>query len=244
MSKERRPSIQQLPLDLKMSFWVLEKIAARYCIPTEPSKVLGKENIPQGPHVIASNHRGVLEGLVLLKTWPEWIHFMGKVEAFDYPVIGYLFKRAKFFPIKRGFVDRQPLGLAAKFLADGKAVGIMPEGTRGEKHELAELKEFKRGAAQVAINARVPIVPVGIIGTEAYVPLIDKQSLGRTLEELRETKKNKGEPPLEMAIGEPITLHLEWEVERGTGNYSEKLTVLTDTVEKRIKGLVELLESS
>jgi 1-acyl-sn-glycerol-3-phosphate acyltransferase len=116
---------------------------------------------------------------------------MGKSELFWFP-LGAIIRAGGAFPVRRGERDEEAIETAVGLARDGHAVVIFPEGTRRQKgirkkHEA----RWHTGAARIALEADVPLVPAGIAGTDrlgrlgplrvAYgppVPLADLGALG------------------------------------------------------------------
>ncbi|WP_027084981.1 lysophospholipid acyltransferase family protein [Cohnella panacarvi] len=120
----------------------------------------GVNHIPkEGPVVLCSNHKSVIDP-VTLGTWvPRKVHYMAKEELFRVPVLGPLILRLGAFPVKRGGVSKEAIRKAISLLSEGKVMGIFPEGTRNENVGMG-----KRGAVSMAIRAKAQVVPVALIG--------------------------------------------------------------------------------
>jgi putative phosphoserine phosphatase/1-acylglycerol-3-phosphate O-acyltransferase len=99
------------------------------------------------------------------------VRFLGKKEVFDAPVIGTLAKAMGGIRVDRGTGSDEPLEAAADALAAGQLVALMPQGTipRGPAFFDPELKG-RWGAARLAAQTRVPVIPVGLWGTEKVWP--------------------------------------------------------------------------
>lgn len=169
-------------------------------------QMAGRENIPQdnsSAYIVAMNHLGWVEGLVLLKVFPRWIHWMAKEESFNSQILGPFFRFLTFFPVRRGEVDRQALRTAFDLLGANEILGMAPEGTRGREEEFGVLKKAKEGVIYIAHQSRVPIIPVAVWGTETIFPLIEENGL--KIEELVNFRR----PEVSVNIGEPFTDHLE-----------------------------------
>ncbi|OOK75796.1 bacterial lipid A biosynthesis acyltransferase family protein [Mycobacterium kansasii] len=123
--------------------------------------VSGVENVPaSGGAVVAINHTGYLDftfaGLPAYQQGlGRKVRFMAKQEVFDHKVTGPIMRRLRHIP-----VDRQEgaasYEAAVRMLKDGELVGVYPEATISRSFEI---KEFKSGAARMAVEAGVPIVP-------------------------------------------------------------------------------------
>lgn len=134
---------------LRVLCWLLFRLEAR-----------GIHNIPSdGPVVLCSNHKSVIDP-VTLGTWvPRKVHYMAKAELFKVPLLGPLIRSLGAFPVKRGGVSKEAIRTAISLLEEGKVMGIFPEGTRNENVGMG-----KRGAVAMAIRAKAQVVPVAIVG--------------------------------------------------------------------------------
>lgn len=127
--------------------------------------VRGIENIPcTGGVLLAMNHLGDADSLLVFGFTPRPLTIIGKSEILDWPVLGWLVQFFGMLPIRRGQPDRVGLKLALDVLESGGALLIAPEGR--ESHSKA-LEPAKGGAAFLAIQSGVPIVPIAITGTES-----------------------------------------------------------------------------
>ncbi len=122
---------------------------------------VGLENVPaEGGFILASNHIHALDPAVIgsgIKN--RQLHFMGKKELFEKPIIGWIFKKANGFPVARGAVDTKSLDYAARIVKEGHVLGIFPEGTRSKD---AKPKRPKRGISVIARAAKADVLPVSI----------------------------------------------------------------------------------
>jgi 1-acyl-sn-glycerol-3-phosphate acyltransferase len=127
-------------------------------------RVVGREHVPAtGAYVIAPSHRSMLDIPVAGSITSRRIRFMGKAPLFRVPVLGAIFRALGGFPVERDGSDRAPLRESLRILQAGEPLVVYPEGTRQNGREIAELQP---GAAYLAAKAGVPIVPLGIAGTE------------------------------------------------------------------------------
>jgi len=88
---------------------------------------------------------------------------MAKEELFRFRFIGYFIRGFGAFPVHRGQLDRKALRQADQLLANGMALVTFPEGTRSKS---GQLQPAFSGSALIALRSGVPILPVGISGTE------------------------------------------------------------------------------
>ncbi|HWV27862.1 MAG TPA: lysophospholipid acyltransferase family protein [Aeromicrobium sp.] len=121
----------------------------------------GQGYVPdEGPVIIASNHVGWLDGPLLFIKAPRKVHALVKEEEFEGRT-GRLLSVISQIKIARDRVDTGAMRRAASALAAGQAVGIFPEGTRGD----GELTQIKSGIGYLALVSGAPIVPLAMFGT-------------------------------------------------------------------------------
>lgn len=126
--------------------------------------VRGREFFPaEGPVLLVANHIGFVDPPLIGSLCPRPVHFMAKEELFRNPFVRWVVTNYGAFPVRRGEGDRHAYQTTLKLLRAGKVVGIFPEGTRSRTGALIPAHP---GAAAIAIRAGVPIVPVGVWGTE------------------------------------------------------------------------------
>lgn len=159
----------------------------------------GLENLPaDGGVIVCSNHRSYFDPLALgmaLRKGGRNVRFMAKKEVVDAPLVGDLAKAVGSIRVDRGTGSTQPLEDAQIALVAGEAVGIFPEGTIPRKGEPSLVG--KKGAARLAAATGVPVIPVGLMGTELVWPRDSK--LPRVA--------NLTEPPtVSVKVGQPVRL--------------------------------------
>ncbi len=126
-------------------------------------EVKGKENVPlRGAILVSANHLSLMDPPVVGVSLGRSTIFMAKEELFRSKVSGYFISRLGAFPVRRGRLDREALRQAGQVLSQNQALVMFPEGTRGDGH----LREGFMGAALIATRSNVPVLPVGITGTE------------------------------------------------------------------------------
>jgi 1-acyl-sn-glycerol-3-phosphate acyltransferase len=138
-------------------------------------EIRGKENVPRsGAYVLAPVHRSNIDTLLAGCLTRRRIRFMGKDTLWKYRWSAALFTSLGGFPVHRGAPDREALRICEQAVRDGEPVVLFPEGTRRSGPKLHPLFE---GAAFVAAREGVPIVPVGIGGSEWAMPKGSKRVL-------------------------------------------------------------------
>ncbi len=127
-------------------------------------QVKGKENVPsEGALIVVANHINAVDPPLLGVSLSRKVIFMAKEELFRSKFIGYFVRDFGAFPIRRGQLDMKALRLADQVLAQGLVLVMFPEGTRSRN---GQLQRALPGSALIATRSRVPILPVGITGTE------------------------------------------------------------------------------
>ena len=130
-------------------------------------KVEGRENIPlTGPIILATNHVNLFDPFFLIFSFPRWINFMAKEELFRSPFLRPWLYWAGTLPIRRGgkIRDKQKMLKSARdALEKGFILGMFPEGGRSRD---GKLRKGKPGSAVIASKTNVPLLPVGIAGTD------------------------------------------------------------------------------
>jgi 1-acyl-sn-glycerol-3-phosphate acyltransferase len=134
----------------------------------------GRENLPAtGGYVLACNHISNLDPWpVGLPLWPRrWLRFMAKSELYWWPV-KYLLDGAGAFPVHRGLADVEAIETAVRLAAEGHVVVMFPEGTRRSKGLVKKhIARPRSGAARIALEADVPLVPCAVVGTDRLIRL-------------------------------------------------------------------------
>jgi 1-acyl-sn-glycerol-3-phosphate acyltransferase len=134
----------------------------------------GKENLPEsGGYVLSANHLSNLDPWPLgLPLWPKrQVRFMAKAELFRAPLSPVL-RLLGAFRVQRGFGDDSAINTAVGLARDGEVVAIFPEGTRREKGLLRRRRARPHtGAARIALEAGVPLIPAAIAGTDRLTRL-------------------------------------------------------------------------
>src|SRR5215204_4262975 len=139
--------------------WVL-KAAILVCFRL---RRLGREHIPEGGVILASNHRSFLDPFAIGCCLRRPIYFVAKQELFKNPLLGWVLNCLGAFPIKRGAADEESVATSLALLERGEAVVIFPEGTRIRTGSLAPPK---RGVGRLALQSGSPVVPIAVTNSE------------------------------------------------------------------------------
>jgi 1-acyl-sn-glycerol-3-phosphate acyltransferase len=128
----------------------------------------GREHLPDGGYVLAANHNSNFDPWPLgIPLFPKrFLRFMAKSELFWTPFKQFA-TAAGAFPVRRGQADAEAMATAMQLCREGHIVVMFPEGTRRKKG-LRKKYEARAhtGAARIALDANVPLVPAGIVGTD------------------------------------------------------------------------------
>jgi 1-acyl-sn-glycerol-3-phosphate acyltransferase len=128
-------------------------------------EIKNKELIPEtGPVLVCAAHHSILDMFFLGYKLNRWINWMAKEELFKNPVLSYVLKKLGAFPVKRGKGDVGSIKTAYKLLEQGEVVGIFPQGTRTKTLE-SQKARIKPGAAMLAVNTGVKILPAAVKGS-------------------------------------------------------------------------------
>lgn len=139
-------------------------------------RIEGLEHVPRtGGVILASNHLSFVDSVVIPSVVPRKVVFLAKSDYFTGHGLRGALQRAWFEGLGMLPVDRDDtraaltsLDTALEVLGRGEAFGIYPEGTRSRD---GRLYRGRTGVAHLALTAGVPIVPVGLIGTERIQPV-------------------------------------------------------------------------
>lgn len=185
--------------------------------------VTGLHHVPRtGGVLLASNHLSFVDSVVIPVVVPRKVVFLAKSDYFDGPGVKGALSKAWFRGLGMLPVDRDDtkaalasLDTALEVLGNGEAFGIYPEGTRSRD---GRIYRGRTGVAHLALTAGVPVVPVGLVGTEKLQPVGSR--LPRVVK-------------IEVAFGEPIQVEHRFDgVPLGKAR-----RVLTDEVMSAIQAL-------
>lgn len=131
-----------------------------------PLRVYGSERVPAtGGVVLAINHFSWLDPPAFGAACPRNIRYMAKIELHQVKLIGPFIRSFGAFSVRRGESDRDAVRLMRQCVQDGDALGLFVEGTRQRSGVPGEVQP---GAAMVALQERVPIVPAAIHGSQFW----------------------------------------------------------------------------
>ena len=179
--------------------------------------VYGKERVPrEGGLVIACNHFSWIDPPALGAACPRTIYYMAKVEAHVVPGLGHLIRAFGCFPVRRGESDREAVRTMREIVRDGLALGLFVEGTRQRSGVPGEVQP---GAAMVALQEGVPVIPAAVHGSQNW-------KLGNF-------------HPVSIAWGEPMTFA---GLPRGGRGYKQASAEIQAEIRRLWEWLVEMHE--
>lgn len=157
-----------------------------------PVRVEGAGHVPEvGPVVLAANHRSFMDSIFLAAAVSRPVSFLAKAEYFERRRSAWAFRATGQIPLRRGSPSgaRAAMEAALGLLSRGGVVGVYPEGTRSRD---GALHRGRLGPMRLATASGAPIVPVGLVGTDAV------QMPGEMLPHLRR--------PVTVRFGAPLRI--------------------------------------
>ncbi|MCP2262488.1 1-acyl-sn-glycerol-3-phosphate acyltransferase [Streptoalloteichus tenebrarius] len=199
-----------------MFYWVLRRLLGAIVRWVYRPTIEGLENVPaEGPVILAPNHLSFADSLVIPLVVPRQVSFLAKAEYFTGRgpkgwLTRWFFTTMGMVPVERGNgrAAKDSLDTALEILAEGRAFGIYPEGTRSQD---GQLHRGHVGVARLALASGAPVVPVGLIGTDQLQPV------GTKVPRVR---------PVTIRFGKP----LDFSRYEGVGNNLPMLRAVTDQI--------------
>lgn len=153
-----------MQLHYRIQWLLLQPIARSYF----HLKTFGVDKIPPvGPVLLAVNHVSHLDPLLIAIGLKRQVHFLAKEELFSIPVLNWWLRWNGVNPVARRNADLKSLRRCLKWLDEGRALVVFPEGTRSEDGKLQPLED---GAAWLSVKSCVPLLPLFIHGTFEAMP--------------------------------------------------------------------------
>jgi 1-acyl-sn-glycerol-3-phosphate acyltransferase len=183
-----------------------------------PLRNYGTERVPlEGGVVLAFNHFSWIDPPAFGAASPRTIYFMAKIEAHTVPGLGQLIRAFGTFSVRRGESDREAVRIMRQIVRDGNALGLFVEGTRQRSGIPGEAQP---GAAMVALQEDVPVVPAAIHGSQDWKP--------------------GNFHPVSIAWGEPMRFE---GLPKGGKGYREASAQIQDELHRLWRWLVEVHEA-
>lgn len=134
-----------------------------------PAKVYGKDKVPSsGAFIIAPLHRSDIDFLIAARITRRRLRFLAKASIFVNRPFSWLIETLGAFPVRREATDRKAFDRSLEVLLAGEPLVLFPEGTRRTGPVVGPVRE---GAAYLALRAGVPIVPLGLAGSDEALPI-------------------------------------------------------------------------
>jgi 1-acyl-sn-glycerol-3-phosphate acyltransferase len=131
-------------------------------------RIEGREHIPRtGAFILAPVHRSYVDTPIAACVSRRRLRFMGKDSVWKSRPVGWLASSLGAFPVTRGSADREAMRRSVAVLEAGEPLVLFPE---GERKSGAVVHPLFDGAVYIAVKAGVPIIPVGIGGSERVMP--------------------------------------------------------------------------
>jgi len=135
-------------------------------------EVVDKDRMPSsGPFVLAPVHRSNIDFFLVAALTKTRMRYMGKDSLWKVPLLGRFIAALGAFPVRRGKADREALRTCMTIIENGEPLVMFPEGTRREGDQVDDVFD---GPAYVAARTGVPLVPVGIGGSDKAMPVGSK----------------------------------------------------------------------
>ena len=178
-----------VPLKFRISRPILKAVFRSIFRAMGRVTITGKEHIPYGKrYVVAMNHVSIFDPPLIAAFWPEQLEIIGAADVFEKPGQGQILRAYGVMPVHRGEYDRALFTRIISVINAGYPLLIAPEG--GRSHVTA-MRRAMPGIAYIIEQTRVPVVPVGLVGTT---------------EDFWQRARRGQRPALEIRIGKPITL--------------------------------------
>lgn len=143
-------------------------VAALYRIESD-----GIENIPEGGCILASNHTGFADVLVISAASNRQVRYMAKKELFRIPLLAPLIRALGAYPVDRGGGDVGSIKKTIALVEEGELVGIFPQGHRHSGVDPRET-EIKHGVGMVAYHTKACVLPVFIDNKKMHTAMFRK----------------------------------------------------------------------
>jgi 1-acyl-sn-glycerol-3-phosphate acyltransferase len=154
-----------------VAYWVVKAILTPILRALYRVRADGVEHVPaSGAAILASNHVSFSDSIFLPLVLHRRVTFVAKAEYFEDPKTAWFFRAVGQIPIKRegGSASQRALESATEVLRAGQLFGIYPEGTRSPD---GRLYKGHTGVARLALQNRVPVIAVAMVGTREAQPI-------------------------------------------------------------------------
>ena len=151
--------------DPLLDLWARSMLASAGVV----TSATGVDQVPEGHCIFVCNHQSHYDAFLIFKHVPKHIRYVAKRELARIPVFGHAVRATGNIVVDRtgGSADRDRLREAVSAVQERVSVMFFPEGTRSLD---GVLRPFKKGAAMLAIQSGVPVVPMAVSGTRLILP--------------------------------------------------------------------------
>jgi 1-acyl-sn-glycerol-3-phosphate acyltransferase len=159
-----RSKLARAGLGARLFYFVIRSLVVGFSYGWLGLKVHGRGNLPSsGPFIVAPTHRSAMDIPIAAAASRRRFRFMGKDSLWKIRPIGAALSALGGFPVTRGSADIEALKRCLAVLGEGEPLVLFPEGTRRNGDDIVDLFD---GAAFLAFKTNLPIVPIGIYGSE------------------------------------------------------------------------------
>ncbi|MGH8994724.1 MAG: lysophospholipid acyltransferase family protein [Acidimicrobiales bacterium] len=213
-------------LPLAMAYWLVKAVLWPLLRLLFRVRITGRDQVPRrGPAVLAANHQSFCDSLFIPLVVRRRVTYLAKAEYFDQKRTAWFFRAVGQIPIHRtgGDASARALATAKEVLEAGGVVALYPEGTRSTD---GYIHRGRTGVARLAMECGVPVIPVGVQGTERIQPRGSRWLLPFQ--------------PVRITFGPPMTFDSAGLVDTETGRTSsERLRTFTDSLMAEISRLAD-----
>jgi 1-acyl-sn-glycerol-3-phosphate acyltransferase len=196
-----------------LAWWTSRRWMAPLTLALTRGRGYGLERIPRdGGVVLAINHLAWVDVPLVGSLCPRTVNYVAKTELTAVPLLGRYITWHGVIAVRRGESDREAVRRMRAYAALGRAIGVFVEGTRQRSGRPGQAQP---GAAMVAIQEHVPVVPIAVYGTQRW-------RIGNFA-------------PCSIAVGFPVTF------ERGTGAAGRVYAEASAEIERRLNVLFDWL---
>lgn len=139
-------------------------------------ETVGRENIPEGGAILASNHTAFSDVIVISAASTRQVRYMAKKELFKIPLLAPLIKALGAYPVDRGGADVGSLKKTIGLVTEGELVGIFPQGHRYGGQD-PRTTEIKSGVGMIAYHTKAVVVPVFVDSKSMKTKLFCKNTV-------------------------------------------------------------------
>jgi 1-acyl-sn-glycerol-3-phosphate acyltransferase len=200
----------------RLAYRTVRFIVTMFCRVWCRMTIEGRENVPSsGAFLLTPTHRSILDTPIASGVTRRRMRFMGADKYWKNNAFGRLLTALGGFPVSRGTADREALKRCIAVVEQGEPLVLFPEGERKSGPLVQPLFD---GATFVAVKAGIPIVPVGIGGSERAMPkgakFISPRKVHVVIGKPLQTASVTGSPKAQRDAARQLTIELHTELQR------------------------------